>query len=64
MAIADVFDALISKRCYKEAIPMEEAFKIIENESGTHFDPKLVKVFLDNKDQIITVYKNMPNKDY
>ena len=60
MAIADVFDALISKRCYKEAIPMEEAFKIIEEESGTHFDPKLAKVFLDNKDKIIAVYDNMP----
>ena len=55
MAIADVFDALISKRCYKEAIPMEEAFAIIESESGTHFDPKLVDVFLTNKDKIIAV---------
>ena len=49
MAIADVFDALISKRCYKEAIPREEAYKIIEEESGTHFDPKLVEVFLRHK---------------
>ncbi len=55
MAIADVFDALISKRCYKEAIPMEKAFAIIESESGTHFDPKLVDVFLVNKDKIIAV---------
>ena len=55
MAIADVFDALISKRCYKEAIPMEEAFAIIESESGTHFDPNLVDVFLANKDKIIAV---------
>ena len=59
MAIADVFDALISKRCYKEAIPMEEAFAIIKEKSGTHFDPKLVDVFLANKDKIIAVYNNM-----
>lgn len=55
MAIADVFDALVSKRCYKEAIPVEEAFKIIEDESGTHFDPKLVKVFLDHKEKYIEI---------
>ena len=51
MAIADVFDALISKRCYKEAISREEAYKIIEEESGTHFDPNLVEVFLRHKDE-------------
>lgn len=46
MAIADVFDALISKRCYKDAYPIVEAIEIIKNESGTHFDPKLVDVFI------------------
>ena len=55
MAIADVFDALISKRCYKDAIPVEEAFKIIEEESGTHFDPQLVKVFLNHKEKYIEI---------
>ena len=54
MAVADVFDALISKRCYKEAMPYEEAFKIIEEESGTHFDPNLVKVFLKYKEEFIS----------
>ena len=53
MAIADVFDALISKRCYKDAYPIDEAFDIIKSESGTHFDPKLVDVFLSNKERII-----------
>ncbi|MCR5231487.1 MAG: HD domain-containing protein [Acholeplasmatales bacterium] len=50
MAIADVFDALISERCYKKAYPAEEAFKIISEESGSHFDSKLVDIFLKNKD--------------
>ena len=50
MAIADVFDALVSERCYKKAISPAEAFKIIEDESGTHFDPKLAEVFLRHKD--------------
>lgn len=51
MAIADVFDALISDRCYKKPIPTDEAFKIIEEEKGTHFDPLLVTVFLDHRDE-------------
>ena len=47
MAIADVFDALISKRCYKDAMPVDKAIEIIKSESGTHFDPKLVDVFIE-----------------
>lgn len=46
MALADVFDALTSKRVYKEAIPVEEAVAIITAEKGQHFDPELVEVFL------------------
>ena len=55
MSIADVFDALISKRCYKDPLPVEEAFKIIEEESGSHFDPKLVEVFLAHKEKYIKI---------
>ena len=51
MAIADVFDALISERCYKKPIPLEEAYAIIRSEAGSHFDPALAKVFLDHKPQ-------------
>ena len=46
MAIADVFDALISERCYKKPIPVEEALEILRKEAGEHFDPKLVNVFV------------------
>ena len=52
MAIADVFDALISERCYKKPLPPEEAFQIIREESGSHFDPKLAQVFLDHRDEL------------
>jgi len=45
-AIIDVFDALISKRPYKEAWPIEKAITIIRENSGSHFDPKLVDIFL------------------
>jgi len=45
-AIADVFDALTSKRPYKEAFPFEDAVQIITDGSGQHFDPNLVDCFL------------------
>ncbi|MCM1334828.1 MAG: HD-GYP domain-containing protein [Bacteroides sp.] len=45
MAVADVYDALISKRCYKSAMPVEKARAIIREESGTHFDPEVVEAF-------------------
>ena len=57
MAIADVFDALVSPRVYKEPIPAEEAFQIIIDEAGTHFDPDLVKVLITIKDEIIEASK-------
>lgn len=47
MAIADVFDALISPRCYKSSFSREKALEIIKEESGTHFDPVLAEIFLD-----------------
>ena len=54
MAIADVFDALISERCYKKAMPAEKAIAIIREEAGTHFDPLLVRVFLDHSTAFIS----------
>ncbi|MCL1830753.1 MAG: HD domain-containing protein, partial [Oscillospiraceae bacterium] len=51
MAIADVYDALITKRQYKDALTHEEACKIIEAGAGTHFNPELVEVFKNVKDQ-------------
>ena len=45
MAVADVFDALISKRIYKDAMPLEKAYSIIREESGTHFEPEIVDAF-------------------
>ena len=50
MAIADVFDALVSERCYKQAMTHEQAYKIIEEEAGSHFDPHLAEVFLRHKE--------------
>ena len=54
MAISDVYDALVSKRIYKEPIPHEEACLLIESESGTHFDPKLIEVFIKYKSEFVS----------
>ena len=51
MAIADVYDALTSERCYKEAVTPEAAFDEISSESGTHFDPRLTEVFLKHREE-------------
>ncbi len=46
VAVADVFQALVSDRPYRKAYPKKKAIEIIKEESGTHFDPKIVKIFL------------------
>ena len=46
MAVADVFDALVSERCYKKAFPFEKALSIIEEDAGKHFDPLVAKAFV------------------
>ena len=62
MAIADVFDAVSAKRCYRDALPLKECFRIIEEGSETDFDPVMVEVFLDMKEKITIVYKNSDAK--
>lgn len=52
MALADVFDALVTKRCYKESMSMDEAFNIIIDGSGTQFDPALVELFVESREEI------------
>lgn len=47
MAVADVFDALISQRVYKPALPLEKAVNIILAGKGSHFDPDIIAAFTD-----------------
>jgi response regulator RpfG family c-di-GMP phosphodiesterase len=49
MALADVYDALVTKRVYKEAMTHEEAVKIITQGRGVHFDPAVVDAFLESE---------------
>ena len=55
MAIADVFDALTSRRCYKDPMSFEKAVNIIKEDAGTHFDPKCAEAFLDSLDEVKAV---------
>lgn len=55
VCIADVFDALVSKRPYKEPWPVEKAFGLIESEAGKHFDPRLAELFLKNRDRVVEI---------
>lgn len=52
MAVSDVFDALVSKRCYKEAMSIEKAFIIIEQESGSHFDTDVANAFISARSEV------------
>lgn len=57
MAVADVFDALASPRVYKPAFPLEKALAILQEGSGTQFDPKCVEVFMDSLSDVKMVLK-------
>ena len=62
MAVADVFDALVSKRSYKAGFPVEKAFAIIEEGIGTHFDPQVARAFLHARDKAAAVAEKSNEK--
>lgn len=55
VALVDVFDALTSKRPYKDAWSLDDTLEYIKNEKGQHFDPLLVELFMDHLDEIIRI---------
>ena len=61
MAIADVFDAVSEKRCYREALPLEQCFEMILEESGISFDPLLAEVFLSIREKVKNVHNGINN---
>jgi PAS domain S-box-containing protein len=54
-AVADVFDALGSDRVYKKSWPLENILDFFKKESGKHFDPNLIKIFIDNLDEFLEI---------
>ena len=61
MAIADVYDALVSKRCYKEKFSFEDAYKIITEGMGTQFDPALKECFIKSREKLEAYYRSVDN---
>ena len=57
MAIADVFDAISAKRCYRDAMPLDKCFAIIKEGKGVDFDPVLTDLFLNAKEKVEKVCK-------
>ncbi|MBQ9680552.1 MAG: HD domain-containing protein [Ruminococcus sp.] len=57
MAVADVFDALVSRRSYKEPFTIEKALDIIREDAGSHFDPYVAQAFLDAEEEVRRVAK-------
>lgn len=61
VAVADVFDALSHKRCYKDAWTIDDAFSEIQNSAGTQFDPEVVLAFMQVKDRICAIQLAIPD---
>lgn len=63
VALADVFDALVSKRPYKKPFTAQRAFEIITQDSGTHFDPQVVKAFRSHFDRFMQVLASYQDQE-
>ena len=63
MAIADVYDALVSKRVYKDEFSFENAYRIIMENMGTQFDPGLEKYFVFARKRIEQYYTDIKDAD-
>jgi response regulator RpfG family c-di-GMP phosphodiesterase len=61
VALADVYDALAHERVYKEAYPEEKVDDIIKKSAGTHFEPKLVDIYFENKTRILRIREIFPD---
>lgn len=62
VAVADVFDALSHKRCYKEAWSIDDAFMEIQNNAGTQFDPEVVLAFMQIRERICSIQLAIPDE--
>ncbi|MDD5716580.1 MAG: response regulator [Sulfuricurvum sp.] len=56
VAVADVFDALTSSRPYKKAWSFDEALQFMQQNSGSHFDPALINIFIQHRDEVYAIY--------
>jgi putative two-component system response regulator len=63
MALADVFDAVASRRIYKEAMPFESVVELIREASGKHFDPDIVAAFMANLEPFREILQRYADTD-
>lgn len=63
MAIADVYDALITSKVYKDGVPHDKAVQIIFSERGAHFDPDMVDAFIEIQDTFDAIAKRFADTD-
>ena len=63
MAVADVFDPVSSRRCYRDAMPLEQCFRIIQQGRGVDFDPDVVDAFLMNLDKVKEIFTQLQDGD-
>lgn len=61
VAVADVFDALGSDRCYKKAWPLDKVFGLLKSERGEHFDPLLIDLFFQHAGAFLTIRERYPD---
>jgi response regulator RpfG family c-di-GMP phosphodiesterase len=59
--VADVFDALMSRRVYKEPFPLDKTIQIMSELSGQAFDPALIDLLVKNKDQFSAIFEQNPD---
>lgn len=62
MSVADVFDAVSEKRCYRDAMPLEDCFRIIENGKDSDFDPVIVDAFLNIRETVAEIRSSTAEK--
>lgn len=63
MALVDAFDSMLCKRPYREKLPMQKALDYIQEESGRHFQPELVELFVKNLDKVAEIQEKYPDPD-
>lgn len=63
VAVADVFDALSHKRCYKESWSIDDSFAEIQNNAGTQFDPEVVLAFMQIRDRVCSIQMAFPDEE-
>ena len=63
VAVADVFDALTSERPYKKAWEVDKAVDFLKENSGSHFDPQCVTVFLNHLEEVLAIKARFQDED-